>query len=307
MSFKVVTGGLPHIEEGGAPTFRRAGLPEFFGKRLGVTDTEVEAVGRSLGTGVEVAEGWRLCGGSVRGAGNLGTKVLREQVWDLYRAVMGCGGGGHLVRMWNFIAGIHDARGEGMNTYRVFNQARREAFTACGVPGSKGEIPTATGVGWDGEDVVVLALFAPQPGEAVENPRQVRAYEYSSRHGPTPPCFARATRVQIGEEKRLLIGGTSSVVGEDSVHAGDVEGQARETLKNLKALLRADAGERADGAEVLRRLTHVRTYVARNEDMGVVSGMVGAALPWAERELVRASICREELLVEVEGVAEVGD
>jgi chorismate lyase/3-hydroxybenzoate synthase len=72
-----------------------------------------------------------------------------------------------------------------------------------------------------------------------------------------------------------------------------VERQLEETLRNLEHLL--DAGD---------ELAAVRVYVRWADDAAVVRGALerrlGAELPAV---YLRADICREELLVEVEGIA----
>ena len=76
----------------------------------------------------------------------------------------------------------------------------------------------------------------------VENPRQVSAYHYSRRFGAIPPCFARATLLTCGGEPLLIVGGTASVVGEESRHIGDLHGQTQETFRNLASVVAAASG-----------------------------------------------------------------
>ena len=49
-------------------------------------------------------------------------------------------------------------------------------------------------------------------------------------------------------ERRLLIGGTASIVGEDSTHVGDPAGQVEETVANLSALIAAATAATGDRA-----------------------------------------------------------
>ena len=118
--------------------------------------------------------------------------------------------------------------GDGMNRYMVFNAGRHRGYRRRlsgrrDLPPSA--IATASGVGTDGDDLFVAALGALRAGVPVENPRQIPAYRYSARYGPIPPCFSRAT-LEL-EPKRLFVGGTSSVCGEDSVHPEVVRRSAR--------------------------------------------------------------------------------
>ena len=105
--------------------------------------------------------------------------------------------------------------------------------------------------------------------------------------------------------EQVLVAGTASVVGEDSHHAGDLEQQLTETYRNLAAVIgSADPGETADTGALLRCYENARVYVRNRDDVERVAASVQQAMPGlTEIETVHADICREELLVEIEGVA----
>ena len=130
-----------------------------------------------------------------------------------------------------------------LNRYMVFNAGRFSAYLEWYGETASFEqtVATATGIGHASDDLVVHVLAGRMRGLHVENPRQRQAYCYTPRHGPLPPCFARAT-VAYGEkgmEPLILVGGTASVRGEDSVHHDDVGAQVEETLDNIEAVLEA--------------------------------------------------------------------
>ena len=216
----------------------------------------------------------------------------------------------HPVRFWNYIPGIHRPAGEGLDRYMVFNAGR---FKACsdwfGGPESFDRLlATASGVGHAGEDLVIHALASAVPGVAVENPRQVPPYKYSRRFGPRPPCFARATVLAPrGGRRQILVGGTASIVGEESVHVGEMVGQTRETLVNLEALIRhaTEVAGCAAPAIALRTFTDLRVYHTRPADRDALAGLIAPAVGSAcHVEYIPADLCRAELMVEIEGVAE---
>jgi enamine deaminase RidA (YjgF/YER057c/UK114 family) len=164
-------------------------------------------------------------------------------------------------------------------------------------------------VGTRGEAFVLYCLSTDEPGRPVENPRQIPAYRYSRRWGPLPPCFARATVLgpSLYRVPVALLGGTASIRGEDSLHVGDSGRQIEETLRNLAALVRAAAGESGvEDAAALACIREVRVYHPREEDEAQIRSAVEAACPRLRHlEMLRAELCRRELLVEIEGVAEV--
>jgi chorismate lyase/3-hydroxybenzoate synthase len=209
------------------------------------------------------------------------------------------------VRFWNYLPDIRRPAAGGLDRYMVFNAGR---FAACsewlGGPDRFGRLlATASAVGWAGPDLVVHALAAREPGRPVENPRQVPAYRYSQRFGPRPPCFARATVLAGGRgtahRPTVLVGGTASIRGEESMFPGDVAAQVRETVENLCSLARA-----ADPTCDPSHFTDLRVYHPRDADRPTIAALVAPEFPnFAAVEYVRADLCRPELLVEIEGVA----
>lgn len=282
------------------------------------------AVANRLGVEVRSTPAASLVTVRVPNAAGLSPAEFGRATADAYTAIAGRLSdlpAHHPVRFWNYIPGIHQpcgGRGPGdesapatLDRYMVFNAGR---YAACsrwlgGEQAFPRLLATASGVGHDGTDLVIHALAAAAPGVAVENPRQVPAYRYSSRYGPRPPCFARATLVTLGGggagaavRPAVLVGGTASVRGEESVFVGDVRGQAGETLDNLAALLQAATGDPAAGPHLF---TDVRVYVVRPADEAALRPLCERAFPAAGLEFVRADICRQDLLVEIEGVAAV--
>ena len=249
-----------------------------------------------------------MCRVCVPHAAELDAASLKESVSTAYGQVRRSVSrlGRHPIRFWNFVPAINDLMDGGLERYMVFNAGRFEAYTQWyGLPGAFGPtLATASAVGTTGADLVIYCLAADAPGEAIENPRQTPAWRYSSAYGPRPPCFARATRIVLDGRRLLLVGGTASIVGEASLHAGDPVAQTAETLANLARLIAA-ARDGADRGASLDRLADLRVYVRRAEDAALVFGLVRAACPALTPDIVAASICRPELLVEIEGVAEL--
>ena len=223
----------------------------------------------------------------------------------------------HPVRLWNFIPAILEPVDDLPQRYMAFNAGRYRACQEWG--GGSGAFPAvlaaASGVGDGGEQLLVHCLASPLPGTPVENPNQISSYHYSSRYGAFPPCFARATRVLMegGRRMALLVAGTASVRGEDSVHGGDFHAQAGQTLQNLSALVTAAIrgmggaeGERGcrDPLGLFRSL---RVYHPREEHRPAIMRLIQESFPAVpEVELLRTDLCRSELLVEIEGVADLG-
>ncbi len=216
------------------------------------------------------------------------------------------------ARFWAFLPNIHEDLGGGIDRYKAFNTARYGAFAAHFGQTSflGGSIPTASAVGIDGHHFQLHCLATTEAGVPVENPRQVPAYHYSRRFGPLPPCFARATLLAAeSDHPVLLVGGTASIVGEDSAHDEDFASQAQETLLNLASLVASAEGRpvptsSTDLRPLLARYDEIRIYCPRPDMQREIVDLVGANFSAACRvEMVRASLCRAELLIEIEGLA----
>lgn len=268
------------------------------------------------------AEGasYRLLSYRVADAVDLGADCFEATCSAIYRHLAGdlpAAAARHPIRLWNFIPQILSPLGELEHRYMVFNAGRFDALSAWlgGESGLDRSVATASGVGHPGSDLQIHCLASEVAGEPVENPRQVSSYRYSRRYGPKPPCFARATRFQPPDsEPWLLVGGTASVVGEESVHDTNLDEQLQETLLNLAAVVHAGGAPAGEPdlsgddlvADLMQRYRHLRIYYVREEDRARLGDRLERRLGEStDLEWVRADLCRPELLVEIEGVADL--
>jgi chorismate lyase/3-hydroxybenzoate synthase len=216
----------------------------------------------------------------------------------------------HPVRFWNHVPFITDPADAGRDNYMVFNAGRFRAFSDWygGPARFERDVATASATGHWGRDLVVHCLATDAAGIAVNNPRQVAPYHYSQRFGPLPPCFARATRLVNSD--LLLVGGTASVRGEDSVHIDDLASQCRETYVNLAALGCAAVRKKLTPSVTLPRLLSafrdLRVYHPDRAQAREIEQSVRQSFPNLRRlEMLHADLCRAELLVEIEGIADL--
>ena len=225
---------------------------------------------------------------------------------EAYDALFGCleaEGYPYLARVWNFVPDIIGEQG-GHERYRLFNSARQAAFKAAGRTVT-GDVPAATGIGLDGRRLQIYFIATRVRPIAIENPRQVSAFHYPSQYGPKSPTFARAVVVPFASGPVLLVSGTASIVGHETLHLGDVIAQTRETFKNLASLV-DEANRRVgeidrDPPFTLATLA-MRVYVRNVSDFAAVRDVVDAqpGAGSAPRLYVRGDICRPDLMVEIE-------
>jgi len=259
-----------------------------------------------------------LVSATLGGVTSLCTSELQQAVHDAYLAVLGAlkqTPTPHAVRMWNFIADIHQPMGPEVDRYRVFNAARFDAFAAWFGAGSAqaaarfaGVLPAASGVGHSADELSIHALGAFRPGVTVENPLQIPAFDYSPAHGPRPPCFSRAVIAELGAQPgraTLLVSGTASIRGEDSTHGDDVAAQFDETIENIARLAASVRSPRRFG---LAGVETARVYYVRAADCERLESAMRLRVPASARvEMVQAAICRRELLVEIEATIAATD
>lgn len=227
-----------------------------------------------------------------------------EQAYrEIYRALDALGYP-HLVRIWNYIPQINRET-HGLERYRQFNSARQNAMLAAGRPVT-GNVSAACALGAAaGTALVVYFLASQHAPTSIENPRQVSAYHYPPEYGARSPVFSRAAVHREADGMTLFISGTASIVGHQTIHAGDPAAQTRETLTNIEALL--EETNRVTGSERFRLdALACKVYVRHPADLPLIQAELRAVLGATARVVyLQADICRHDLAVEIEAAARV--
>lgn len=198
-----------------------------------------------------------------------------------------------LWRCWNIFAGMNDGEGD-RERYRQFSVGRFTALEHANMADCA-LFPAATAIGSQNGPLFLMILAGRKPAQLFENPRQVSAWHYPRKYGPRSPSFARAAQTPDG---LILVSGTASVVGHETLHQGNWEAQLQETLINLDALItpiKPNSQARA-----------LRLYVRPGQPAQDIQDALSGAL--AQRGLntpvitLQGDICRRDLLLEIEGV-----
>lgn len=248
-------------------------------------------------------------------------QALAQQAYTRLFVALAQAGTPELLRLWNYLPRINQEQA-GLERYRRFNLGRQAAFEQAGRSAFDGA-PAACALGCPGpadgsggaggadepeasgcSGLTLYFLAGRSPVTPIENPRQVSAYRYPSRYGPAAPTFSRAALADVGGgRKGLFISGTASIVGHETVHRGDVRGQTRETVTNLRTVC-AVASQRAGRPFAAEDLDLV-VYLRHPADLGAVREELAAALGANSPALrgaifVQADVCRADLLMEIE-------
>lgn len=234
--------------------------------------------------------GWRFVAIEIQESEVGGIEAASERAYDLLLRHVPSNPERHLQRIWNYLGAINGGEGD-RERYRLFCNGRARGLAAHGVTA----YPAATAIGHRGPSglLQVYALCAIEPGCALENPRQVSAWQYPRQYGPTAPSFARAMKLQNGA---LAISGTAAVIGHASRHHDDAAAQTAEAFANLESLL-----ERAE-LPAFDQHSPLKVYVRHPDDAAVVEATLARHLdPSVPHILLQGDICRSELLVEIDG------
>jgi len=125
------------------------------------------------------------------------------------------------------------------------------------------------------------------------------AYDYQK-----PSSFSRALSLDFGEYNVVLISGTASVDENGaSVHLGDFRAQCWRTFRNITELLKA---EEMTWYDIVRTTCYLRDMSRDYDDFNIIRTTFYNWLkldPLPASTAIQASICREDLLVEIEAIA----
>lgn len=215
-----------------------------------------------------------------------------------------------IVRQWNFIERITEFSSDGQH-YQLFNDARSEFY--AGVDWSGG-YPAATGIGTTNGGVMVeIDAGQIKVGKVVslDNELQIAAHEYSQQvllgsTQLTTPKFERGKAVDYGGgEVQIYISGTAAIRGEDSLADVDIIGQTISTLENIEYLVGVE-NLKKHGISVGNspKFQLFRVYLKLRSDFLKAKEVIAKRYPNTPTMYVITDVCRDELLIEIEGVAQ---
>jgi hypothetical protein len=222
----------------------------------------------------------------------------------------------NIVRQWNYVGEIlskENVDGRLRQHYQMFNETRSQFYKKYrNLP----HFPAATGIGmlYLGVCIDSFSITGDENLKIIpiSNPNQSESYKYGQKvliGAPDcslpqnqPPQFERAKLIILYNAARLIISGTASIIGEETVGIGDVEEQTRVTIKNIQILSDpANLKSQYPNIKVIpQTYSYVRVYVKYKEDISKVRKICNEAYPDVPTTYVVADICRDNLLVEIE-------
>lgn len=220
-----------------------------------------------------------------------------------------------IVRQWNYIERITDFEGEYQH-YQSFNDARSHFYSKAHWDNG---YPAATGIGTQHGGIMVNVIAAMPKKEnyryiPLNNKLQVPAYDYSQDvllgaedkifKEKTTPKFERAKAVTDGRQEIVYVSGTAAIRGEDSLSNMGVEEQTRITIENIKYLISKENLNKAGiNTTADCSIDMLRVYLKNAGDTQLVKDYMDNLFAAIPVSYLLADICREELLIEIEGIA----
>jgi enamine deaminase RidA (YjgF/YER057c/UK114 family) len=247
------------------------------------------------------------------------TSVQCREAFDSLKRVLSNEGMdfSHIVRQWNYIANFLQVSSGPNGTrqnYQIFNDYRSAYYGEFEF--DKG-YPASTGIGmFTGGVVLECIAIKSLPSiyiAPLSNPLQKDAFAYSqdvlvgeSGQGlekKAPPLFERAKILVQGKSGIIYVSGTAAVRGQDTVPKEDIQSQTLATLENIDTLISAEnlLSVGVDIGSNSPRLSQLRAYVKREEDLSQVKKICKDHYGNIPSQYVLSDVCREALLVEIEG------
>lgn len=256
---------------------------------------------QELGFDIVTTDGLLFGGGRFEESPDEPIRQISDRAYDSLFRIVSDRGFPHILRIWNVVENINADR-DGLERYRHFCIGRQDAFDRLR-PDLIDKYPAASALGSTQGGLCVYFVAAREPGQPIENPRQVSAFRYPPQYGPRSPSFSRALLKRWGDHARLFISGTASITGHETRHVGDLAAQVEQTIDNLEVL--GGEASRALGRTVPLNApgSYLKVYVRTPGDYDAVRAILEQRLGDAVNAIyLRADICREELLVEIEAL-----
>lgn len=125
------------------------------------------------------------------------------------------------------------------------------------------------------------------------------AYSYQK-----PSGFSRGMRVELGEATFLFISGTASInESGNSIHIDDFIKQTERTYYNVKKLLEAEGASWKDVVKTTVYLKDIQKNYDEFNKLRIDFFKMEDVNPYPASVGVQATLCREELLIEMDAIA----
>ena len=220
-------------------------------------------------------------------------------------------------RQWNYLENITRNCEKAGQHYQQLNDCR-SSYYATTTWGNG--YPSATGIGTSAGGLIVqfdAALLHSARTVSLDNSLQVAAHQYSKQvlingetDNTTTPKFERAKAVVyssvFGDTKaQIYVSGTAAIRGEKSLENVDIQEQTIATIQNVEYLISLDNLKKHNiRVPKVPKIQIFRVYLKSETMYKEAQEIIARRYPATPTLYVVSDICRDELLIEIEGIAE---
>lgn len=235
----------------------------------------------------------------------------------------------HIFRQWNYIGQIVEIQEEDhkkLQNYQVFNEIRYEYYQS---KRNHDTYPAATGIGMQAEGIAIDFVAVSNIGKEVNGPMrspvQKNAFDYAQEclvgdgllsrstqirnltGQKQPPLFERGRYFTGNGNTLMMVSGTASIRGEETIAKGNALAQLENTVEFIHELVH-HMGETIGSSHPDHhgKIPHIvydraRLYVKKGWYTASLSEKFRTYYPGeCICTLVEADVCRDDLLIEIE-------
>jgi hypothetical protein len=206
-----------------------------------------------------------------------------------------------IVRQWNYIENINSlttVNNIQLQNYQIFNDVRALFYEKSDFING---YPSATGIGMEYGGCTIEAIAFKEKKTICYSPTALKGSAIDEIISVSTPKFERGKFMQFNDYGFLFISGTASIIGEKTVFTNNVAKQTITTIKNIEHLVslkNLNINEISVASQP--RLHNYRVYLKNESDYPIVKSLCDTHYGTNKGFIVKADICRSNLLVEIE-------
>jgi hypothetical protein len=215
---------------------------------------------------------------------------------------------GDIIRQWNYIEGILQYDGPHQH-YQIFNEIRTKFY---GDLFKEKGYPAGTGIGIKRGGIIIEYITISNSETKtipINNPRQVPAYQYSQdvlegqsiNKVKATPKFERGRYLSVLDKEMLFISGTAAISGEHVIYPVNSSLQTLYTIDTIDELISKENLNKKGIRAGKPIFDYLRIYMKDRNDFLRIQEVCQKRYGDVPCVWIQADICRNELLVEIEG------
>ena len=201
-----------------------------------------------------------------------------------------------IVKIWHYVPDLLKKYSNKKTNYSLLCESREDIYKKYYKDLS---YPAATVIGIDGGKVLIYFLAVSCKNyKVIENIRQVSSYDYPQNIFIEKPMFSRAVKFLPLKEtnEKIVISGTASIKGYESMHSNNLMKQLNEALENYKTFVDIENNK--------SNICRVYLSKAQESNSHSIVNELDKIFDINRYLLLKGDICRKELLIELEGISD---